>query len=461
MFYSTKTKWVESFAERPPTNPKTVLKRTNESARTRHRQNVYPRGLPFDAVRDWTDDARDHARVVLTRMLLEVNPQTVFRTRLSFDGKRLHLEDGSSVNLRPAGKLRLLAIGKAAGGMAAHAQPWGPFDEAVVIARHDAGIPEMECMVSDHPTPTQRSVDAGERALALARATGPDDVLLVLLSGGASALAEAPVIPLAELQQITKQLLASGAPIHEINTVRRHLSRLKGGGLLREARGRVVLLAISDVSGDKLEDIGSGPASVDPTTVDDARAIAIKHDLPEGLPFIETAKKGAAFARVIASNEDALRAGAAAAESLGYATRVMPEWLRGEARDRGRALARFAREAQGSLAIIAGGETTVRVQGSGMGGRNQEVALAAVDGLSSLDAVLACLGTDGVDGPTDAAGAIVDGRTRARSEALGHDAEHFLQENDAYRYFDALDDLVRTGPTGTNVRDVAVLLVKG
>lgn len=363
--------------------------------------------------------------------------------------------------------------------MAAHAQPWGPFDEAVVVAPHDAGIPEFERIESDHPEPTARSVAAGERALELARATGPDDALLVLLSGGASALAEAPAVPLDDLVRTTRLLLRSGADIREVNTVRRHLSRLKGGGLLRAARGRVVVLAISDVAGDDLAALGSGPAAPDATTFADARAALARHGLWDAVPPSvrehlaaardETLKLGdPALERlvscVVATSRDALDAGARAAASLGYDARIVPEGLRGEARERGRDFAMLARslarEEGRPVAMLWGGETTVRVEGHGKGGRNQEVALAAVDGLSAQDAVLACLGTDGVDGPTDAAGAIVDGSTRARADALGLDAEAHLHENDAYSYFDALSDLIRTGPTGTNVRDVALLLVR-
>jgi glycerate-2-kinase len=442
--------------------------------------------------RRWASSARDDARTILTRMLLAVNPQTLLRRRVRFDAASatLTLPDGRPVPL-PRGRTRLLAMGKAAGGLAAHAQPWGPFVEAVVVAPYDAGIPEFECLVGDHPEPTERGVAAGERALELAAATGPDEVLLLLLSGGASALAEAPAVPLDDLRRVTQLLLRSGADVAELNIVRRHLSRLKGGGLLRATRGRIVVLAISDVEGDDPAALGSGPAAADATTYADALRVLREHDLLDVAPRSvvahlragddqkepETVKPGdAALARVtacvLAGNEDALREGARVAGELGYHAIVRPESLRGEARACGRRLAEEARAiAAGDarypslpsgrpVALFAGGETTVRVTGSGRGGRNQEVALAAVDGLSALDAVLACVGTDGVDGPTDAAGAIVDGTTRARADALGLDAAAHLQENDAYAYFDALHDLVRTGPTGTNVRDVAVVLIR-
>jgi glycerate-2-kinase len=295
---------------------------------------------------------------------------------------------------------------------------------------------------------------------------------------------EVPLVPLPDLVRATALLLRSGAPIQEVNAVRRHLSAIKGGGLARECLGEVLVLAISDVPPRDLADLGSGPASADPTTHAEAQAILARRGLLEAVPpsvrarleegaahhVPETVKPGdPALERVrvvvLADNDTALRAAATQAARLGYRTRILGGFLQGEARERGRELADLARglaaDRDGPWALVAGGETVVRVEGAGKGGRNQEVALAAVDGLSAQDAVLATFGTDGVDGPTDAAGAIVDGRTRARAEALGLDAGTHLLENDAYAYFDALEDLVRTGPTGTNVRDVAVLLVRG
>jgi glycerate 2-kinase len=438
-------------------------------------------------MRSWRDEARDHARTILTRILQEANPQHVFRARLAFDERRVLRVDGARVaDLAAARRVRVAAVGKAAGGMAAHAQPWGPFAEAVVVAPHAVDIPGFASVVGTHPEPGEGSVEAGERLMRLARDTMPEDLLLVLLSGGASALAELPAVPLADLQRATQLLLASGADIHEVNCVRKHLSLLKGGRLLQAARGRVVVLAISDVEGDDLAAIGSGIAAPDPTTYDDALDVLRRHDLADAVPrsvrerlhegakglHAETLKPGDAAlerlsAHVLASNADVLRAGARAAAELGYDTHVVHEGLQGLARETGRRVAQTARDlAHGSpsasrpTCLLYGGETVVRIQGAGLGGRNMETALAAVDGLSGLDAVLACVGTDGRDGPTDAAGAIVDGMTRARAEAHGLVAEDYLQENDSYHYFEALDDLVKTGPTGTNVRDVAVLLVR-
>ena len=429
----------------------------------------------------WSATGREHARGILQALLWAVSPQPLLRA--------FRVEEGDLVlpgrhRVRLAGrKVRLAAVGKAAGGMAAHAQPWGAFEEAVVVAPHPVDIPGFESIVGGHPVPTEESVRAGERVLALAHATGPDDLLVLMLSGGASAMMEAPLVPLADLVRATQLLLRSDAPIGEMNCVRRHLSGIKGGGLARECLGEILVLAISDVEPHDLAALGSGPAGPDPTTHREALAILQRRGLLEAVPpsvrthleegaahhVPETVKPGdPALDRVrtvvLADNDTALRAAATQAARLGYETRILSGFLRGEARERGRDLADLARdlarEPGGPVAIVAGGETVVRVEGHGKGGRNQELALAAVDGLSALDAVLATFGTDGVDGPTDAAGAIVDGQTRARADALGLDAGAHLAENDAHPFFEALDDLVRTGPTGTNVRDVALLLVR-
>lgn len=417
-------------------------------------------------MRSWRDEAREHVRAILQAALQAASPQVAMR-QIRRDGDALVLPDGASVSLRR--NVRVVAIGKAAGMMAAHAQPWGPLAEVVVSAPYEVDIPGFEAYVGGHPLPDEKSVRAGERALELAQATGPDDLLLLLLSGGASAMAEAPRVPLADLRRANALLLASGAPIEDVNLLRRHLSRLKNGGLARACRGEMLTLCISDV--DDVATLGSGPAWPDASRPQDAIAMLGRRGLLESMPasILDALWNADGQGRtrstrhvVLADNETALHAAANAALRLGYDARTLPGSLRGEARARGAELGALAREPFARpTAILAGGETTVHVAGHGKGGRSQEVALAAVDALSGRDAVLAAFGTDGVDGPTDAAGAIVDGLTRARADALRLDAAAALAENDSYQYFDALEDLIRTGLTGTNVRDLAVLLMRG
>ena len=351
---------------------------------------------------------------------------------------------------------------------------------------------------SGHPVPTAASVEAGEHALALARDASPDDHLLVLLSGGASALLAAPAdgLTLDDKMHATRALLGGGAAIHELNGVRKHLSAIKGGRLAAAARCQVTTLAISDVISPVDDDpsvIGSGPTVPDASTFADALAsidrLGVRGAMPAAVMAVledgaagrrdESPKPGdprlarAAY-KVIASRRDAMAAARAEAERLGFTVFVVDEAISGEARD---AAPRLLAQADalvrdcvmhGPCCVIASGETTVRVTGSGRGGRNQEFALALVERLAAPpgagDArapwvVAASIGTDGIDGPTDAAGGMVDSATLQRARAAGvGEPSAFLANNDAYRFLDAVGDLIKTGPTDTNVGDLQILV---
>lgn len=410
-------------------------------------------------MRTWEDEARDHVRRLFTDAITAVTPQVLVRSRVEVRPDGLEVR-GTRLDFGKGG-LRLAAVGKAAGGLYAQAQAWARWDDGALLT-------------GSHPVPDERSVEAGERLLELARATGPEDTLVLLVSGGASAMVEAPEVPLPDLRRVTAQLLAAGATIQETNCVRKHLSAVKGGRLAAACRGRVVSLVLSDVPGDDLAVVGGGLAVPDATTFADALAVLDRHHLLESAPpsVVERFEAGAAGrvpdtpkalpnarAVLLGGNVDAVDAAHRAAKDLGY--RVVRQPLLGEAREVGVALARRAEALRSGerVAILAGGETTVRVTGAGRGGRNQELVLGAVEWLSGRPVVLASLATDGVDGPTDAAGAIADGRTLARARALGLDVTERLLDNDAYNFFDPLDDLVETGPTGTNVADLAVCLI--
>jgi hydroxypyruvate reductase len=280
----------------------------------------------------------------------------------------------------------------------------------------------------------------------------------------------APLIPLAELQSLTASLLACGARIDEINTLRRHLDSLKGGGLAQATNGaRIVSLILSDVVSDPLEAIASGPTAPDPSTREDAISIIGKYSLKTGIiPFFrETAKSdNPVFERVqnriIASNDIALRAALEQAQQEGFQAEVVRSGMQGQAKDAGRELAEALKSAESRLPrpfwLLAGGETTVTLRGTGRGGRNQELALGAVESLRGLDdMMLISIATDGEDGPTDAAGAVATGESARRAELLGMAAPDYLSRNDAYTFFARLDDLVKTGPSGTNVNDLVFL----
>lgn len=350
-----------------------------------------------------------------------------------------------------------------------------------VVTKDDHGflIPGIEVREARHPLPDERGVAAADEALRIAQQASRKDLVLCLLSGGASALWPAPVsgVTLTDLQATTDALLRAAAPIQEINAVRKHLSRIAGGQLARAAGpARVLTLAISDVVGSPPDVIGSGPTVPDSTTFHEAlqvlsrRQVAVPRNTQDHLErgaagtVPETPKPGdPLFERtswiLAASIGHALRAAADEANRLGYRTRVVTDLLEGEARVVGRKLAGLAAGVQPPAALLFGGETTVTVQGNGRGGRNQELALAAAIALQDRAGVLlAALGTDGTDGPTDAAGAVVDSGTIERGQTRGLDAADHLRRNDAYSYLQATGDLLVTGPTGTNVADLTLLL---
>jgi hydroxypyruvate reductase len=338
----------------------------------------------------------------------------------------------------------VLALGKAAAAMAEVAEARYPMATGVAVVPYGvtADLKRIGLLHAGHPVPDEGSLAAAERLLALARAAGPDDFLLVLLSGGASALACAPAegLTLAEKQAITRALLRSGATIDELNCVRRHLSRIKGGHLRA-----TLTLAIADTVGGHPEDIGSGPTVADPTTIADARAILERHGL--AAPLFETPKQVAGSFRIVASAGDAMAAVAKEAALLGYKPVVLGE-CEGEAREIGRAHARIARAATPGTALISGGELTVTATGSGRGGPNLEYALAAA---GHADIVGLAADTDGLDGTSGAAGAFFDEDADGAAAALA--------ANDSAAWFAARGALFVTGPTGTNVNDLRILLV--
>jgi len=358
----------------------------------------------------------------------------------------------------PRGRTVVLALGKAAVPMArAVEQAWrGPLEGLAVAPHGETGqLSGIAIVTAGHPVPDAGSLTAAERLLRLAGDAGPDDLVLVLLSGGASALACLPGdgLTLEAKRRLTESLLRSGADIAKINCVRRHLSRIKGGRLaLAATPARVVTLAISDVFGDRPEDIGSGPTVADATTVEDARVILARLGIkPPDAAWSETPKSVPGDYRIVARAADALAAAGAEAERLGYRPRLFE--CEGEARRVGAEHARLAGAMSPGEALISGGELTVTVTGSGRGGPNQEYALAAAIALQGTRGVSGLAGdTDGIDGKGDAAGAFFDGET------AGPSAQAALDANDSYAFLDRSGALFRTGPTGTNVNDLRIIL---
>lgn len=372
------------------------------------------------------------------------------------------------------GNIYGLAIGKAAIPMLTALADSIPLSDALAISKHASSSPSslFPVLLSGHPIPDARSVHAGERALEFVSSLKEDDTLVCLISGGGSALMTAPLIPLDELQSLTASLLSSGATINEINTIRRHLDRVKGGGLARATKAKIVSLILSDVIGNPLEAIASGSTAPDPTTQTDALKILEKyfpssHSLQSLVSSLETLKPNdPIFSRVqniiIGDNKLAAQAALEQAQREGFDADILTNELQGEAREVGVLLAnRLHDEATKRLhpfCLIAGGETTVTIRGDGKGGRNQELALAAVNELRDLpNVMLIALATDGDDGPTDAAGAVTTGESARRAKRLGLSEADSLSRNDSYPFFESLGDLIRTHPTGTNVNDLIFL----
>jgi hydroxypyruvate reductase len=364
-------------------------------------------------------------------------------------------------------------LGKAAIKMTQSLADSIPLTDVLVITKHASPliIEPATVIEGNHPIPGKASLAAGQAALQFVSQLTPDDLLICLISGGGSALMAAPVIPLADLQSITSSLLANGARIDEINTVRRHLDLLKGGGLAQAANGaQIISLILSDVVGDPIEAIASGPTAADRTSKEDALKILHEYIGKQAAQyennFIETQKpNNPIFQRVqnhlIGSNQIALQAAKRQAEREGFTTKIVNDKLQGEARDIGLGMSVVLKEELGKQArpfcLLAGGETTVTLKRNGKGGRNQEIVLRAVEELNNMENVmLISLATDGEDGPTDAAGAVATNTSAQRAETLGLSLADSKARNDAYVFFDQMKDLIKTGPSGTNVNDIVL-----
>ncbi len=409
------------------------------------------------------------------------------------DARRLTADALARLDLERFPRVVVVGAGKASGAMALAAEErLGDRVSGGLVAVKETTAPaprRIRLVEAGHPLPDARGQAAAAEIRRLAAAAGPGDLVLCLISGGGSALAPLPVagLTLAEKQAVTRLLLAAGATINELNAVRKHLSALKGGQLARAAAPAPVLaLLLSDVIGDPPDVIASGPTAPDPTTFADALAVLDRFGLRARIPeaarrHLEAGAAGGApetpkpgdpvfervTNRVIGSNAVVVEAALAEAGRLGFPPLLLTRQLQGEAREVARVVGAIAAEAQrsgrpvrGPACLLAGGETTVTVRGSGTGGRCQEFALALAPQLAALPGVVVlAAGTDGSDGPTDAAGAIADWTTLDRAAARGLDARAALAANDAYHFFAPLGDLVITGPTGTNLLDLYVVLV--
>ena len=405
---------------------------------------------------------RSDANTIIERSIQAVLPDEAVRRALS--GRKFF------------GRVLLVAAGKAAWQMAsaAAAQLGDGLSAGVVVTKYDhvkGDIPHCTCYEAGHPVPDENSFAATQAALDLVKDAGEGDTVLFLLSGGGSALFEKPLVSGEELQNITGQLLACGADIVEMNTLRKRLSAVKGGRFAQLcAPAKVFAVVLSDILGDPLDMIASGPACPDSSTCAQALAVVEKYHLtlsdaameclqqetPKQLDNVET--------QITGSVRQLCTAAAQVCRQLGYEPVILTDQLCCQAKEAGSFLASIVKthaRPEHPMAFIAGGETVVQLTGKGRGGRNQELALAAAEGIAGMDnAAVFSVGSDGTDGPTDAAGGYVDGSTRAALLAAGLTVHGVLAENDAYHALQKTDGLIVTGPTGTNVNDVALALVR-
>ncbi len=426
---------------------------------------------------------------ILQAALDAANPAQAIRRAVDLQGHRL-TAGNVTYDLSAYHQVHLLALGKAGWTMAqAIEELLGGFTSTGSVQRLSRGLviaksadqthpSRFTTILGGHPIPDERSLAAGEAVRHFIEGVGPNDLLICAISGGGSALVCAPHPPtkLADLQSLTSHLLACGATIDEINTVRRHLDVLKGGGFLLQTNATLLSLILSDVIGNSLQAIASGPTAADPSTREDALQILRKYNLLATFSgeifenIIETIKPGNPRLEtvqnvLIGSNLMSVQAALRQAADEGFHPYLLRANLTGEAREAAIELSQALRWAcqRGDpvarpFCMIAGGETTVKLTGKGLGGRNTELALAAVSELAGFpSALLVTLATDGEDGPTDAAGAVVSGETWQRAAALGLSPGEYLKHNDSYSFFAALNDLIKTGPTGTNVNDLVFL----
>ena len=435
---------------------------------------------------------RAYAREIFLAGLKSVDPLVALRQLVQLRDNRLGIGE-RSYDLNQLGDVYVLGCGKAAARMARALEELlgGRITGGVVVVKYGHGLPleKIKVVEAGHPVPDSAGVEGARQIMEIAARAGAADLILFVVSGGGSALLPMPAdgISLEDKQLTTQVLLGSGATIHEVNALRKHLSQLKGGRLASLASpATLVALILSDVVGDDLDAIASGPTVGDPTTYQDCLEMLERYQLRRVIPpaalgllergargaIAETAKPSEAIFRkvqnlIVGSNRLALAAAHKRAQELGYRALILSSTVQGESRNvaqciaaLGKNILRQNRSVRTPLCLISGGETTVTLGGDGVGGRNQEFALAAALEIAGLDnVVLLSAGTDGTDGPTDAAGAIVDGTTAQRGAARGLSAAEFLARNDSYTFLKATDDLLITGPTFTNVMDLQLVLL--
>lgn len=435
---------------------------------------------------------RIDAQEIFKTGLEAVNPANAINKYLCLKDHQLTVGD-IKYDLTKFGNIYVIGAGKASAAMAQAVEKLlgEKLNSGLINTKYDHGLPlrKIQLTESGHPVPDEAGLRGAQKIVKLLEKTGEKDLVIFLISGGGSALLPYPAegMSLEDKQKMTKTLLEVGANIHEINALRKHISLVKGGRLARFAfPSTLISLILSDVIGDDLDSIASGPTVPDPSTFGDCLQILDKYHIRDLVPpiVVEIMEKGArgeieespkpgdpVFERtqnfIVGSNIQAVEAAKKKADKLGYNSLILSTFIEGETKDVARVHAAIAKEILASghpvkipACVISGGETTVTIHGQGVGGRNQEFVLAAAIEIEGLkDVIVLSAGTDGTDGPTDAAGAIADGDTALRAKEMGMNPNHYLCDNDSYHFFQPLDDLIITGPTYTNVMDLRLILV--
>lgn len=438
------------------------------------------------------EELRKDARELFDQAIKEADPRKCVLEHLELKGERLRV-GGESFNLSDFKSVYVVAFGKAASAMAAALEELlgERITEGIVVsnARSERAFQKMDFHLSSHPVPDEKSVEAAKKVVSLLEKSGEKDLVIFLISGGGSSILAMPSegLTIEDKRAATQRLMLRGVDTYGLNTVRKKMSQIKGGGLLKKALpSQVITLILSDVVGDRLEFIASGPTVPDTTTHQDAwrviEALELEHKIPprvvvhlekgrkkSGSPTMdrEQYERSGATTIVVGNNHKAIVSMEKMAKKMGYNTLFLSSQISGEAREVAKVLAgisfdikRFGRPVKKPACILFGGETTVNVMGRGRGGRNTETALSFCFEITGSKGIVGLFaGTDGIDGPTDAAGAICDGQSRLVARSMGISARDHLADNDSYSFFETLGDLIKTGSTGTNVMDVGVVLI--
>jgi len=422
-------------------------------------------------------NARRDALSILEEVLNEMDAYRITKFSVKKDEGMLSVR-GKKIDLSCFKNIYVVGFGKASVGMALAIEEILPVKEGAVISTShthpDGRKPSIiKVFKGSHPLPSEDNIKATEELLRIVNKAGKNDFLIVLISGGGSSLLCKPRVSLTSMREITEKLIKAGCTIEELNTVRKHLSYVKGGQLAKMSRAEVLSLIISDVMGNPVEFIASGPTAKDSTTYMDAKNVLARYglwgEIEEVDEVISMGIKGKieetpeevsnATNIIIADNVMACEKARNAARRIGWYSEVVSTSISGEARNAGRDIARYAKiSPRMKAAFIFGGETTVNVKGEGMGGRNQELVMGAIREIEDERIVIVSCGTDGIDGNSDAAGAIGDGTSMKRAKKIGIDTDEYLKNNDSYHFFEKLRDLIITGETGTNVMDIQVVI---